>query len=344
MSTIHSLYKDNLEWQAWVEGNLLFTRWGKIGGVYQESTKEIQGVNIGKANQTTDEEQALKRLDTLIRNKIDKGYQYEKTKGLDKPFAMLASSYNPDKVIYPCFCQPKLDGVRCLAQIKGGKVTLYSRNGKVLNFPHLEKELLDLNFEGIIDGELYDDLPFNELISKIKLNANTIKYYIYDYISDEVYSKRLELLTNIKINSNFLYLTPTYRVTSQQEMSDKEADFISRGYEGLMLRLDNEPYKQNKRAKSLMKVKRFMEDEFTIDDVVDGEGKFKGQAIFVCNKGLPTEFTVVLATTEAVRKKIFIEKESYIGKVLTVKHFSPSPIRENQVPRFPIGKSIRDYE
>src|SRR5919201_63760 len=48
----------------------------------------------------------------------------------------------------------KLDGIRCLALVRGGRVTLLSRTRKPLSFPAVSDALGDLREDAIIDGEV----------------------------------------------------------------------------------------------------------------------------------------------------------------------------------------------
>src|SRR5919201_4107899 len=48
----------------------------------------------------------------------------------------------------------KLDGIRCLAFVRGGRVTLLSRTRKPLSFPAVSDALGDLGEDAIIDGEV----------------------------------------------------------------------------------------------------------------------------------------------------------------------------------------------
>jgi hypothetical protein len=75
-----------------------------------------------------------------------------------------------DNVEYPVRCEPKLDGLRCIAVKQDGVVTLFTRNGTVLESSALQsiKETLEkLPYDNIVlDGELLDDdLTWNSTIS-----------------------------------------------------------------------------------------------------------------------------------------------------------------------------------
>src|SRR3954464_8617190 len=52
--------------------------------------------------------------------------------------------------------EDKYDGFRMIAEIRRGKVTLYSRNGKIISHSYIEvaKALEGVKGDGVIDGEL----------------------------------------------------------------------------------------------------------------------------------------------------------------------------------------------
>src|SRR6202012_5589633 len=52
--------------------------------------------------------------------------------------------------------EDKYDGFRMVAEIAGGKVALYSRNGKIISHPYIEvaKALERVKGDAVIDGEL----------------------------------------------------------------------------------------------------------------------------------------------------------------------------------------------
>ena len=145
---------------------------------------------------------------------------------------MLAQTFNPadailvagagskkKKVItFPCFVQPKLDGLRCVSYatcVVGGNdatVALQSRTGAFFTgLPHIAAALrpyLSQHPSVVIDGELYtDQMPFEELAGLIKKKKITdsdverlkkVKYHVYDIydrMNDNMpYSERLGVL------------------------------------------------------------------------------------------------------------------------------------------------------
>lgn len=85
------------------------------------------------------------------------------TKGVNGDFEIV------DPVNYPVRVEAKLDGLRCIAVKHGGEVTLYTRNGTVLDSPGVQhiiravKELPGDNF--VLDGELLSNGNWNDTVT-----------------------------------------------------------------------------------------------------------------------------------------------------------------------------------
>ncbi len=126
-------------WQAETEDNCFRTISGFSDG--QKVTSEwtcCKAKNIGKKNSTTDEQQAHAEVEAMYTKRKDLGY-WEDINQIDTPVyfkPMLAHDYEDykDKITFPIYSQPKLDGVRCIIRADG----MWSRNGKpILSAPHI---------------------------------------------------------------------------------------------------------------------------------------------------------------------------------------------------------------
>ena len=339
-------------------GHIFIAR-GLIDGKRHVTTEVIdKGKNIGKVNATTPVSQAIFNAESKRNKKLDSGYDYTvagsriKFNSLLKP--MLAQSYekHKKKLKYPCYTQPKLDGIRCLARRVGDIVTLYSRKGKVLDLvPHINKALLEvLNDGDCADGELYTyGWDFQKIISAIKkTNENTIgiQYWIYDLPNmknrDEPFHERFSFEKQQKLASivdGCLVPVETPIVTSEENLMMFEDRYIKRGFEGSMARNKDSKYLFGYRSKDLLKVKRFLDDEYEIIGFTHGISIEKECLIFICKTGQGQCFNVRPVGTHDERKIMYKKGNTYIGKLLTVKY---QELSNDGVPRFPVGLHIRE--
>ncbi len=339
-------------------GRIIISR-GLIDGKKASTTELIEsGKNIGKVNETTPVGQAIFNAESKRNKKLDSGYDYtvegSKAKFNDLLKPMLAQSYEKhnNKLKYPCYTQPKLDGIRCLARRVDGVVTLYSRKGKVLDLvPHINKALLDILEDGdCADGELYTyGWDFQKIISAIKkTNENTtgIQYWIYDFPNmknrDEPFNERFTFEKQQKLASivdGCLVPVETPIVTSEENLMMFEDRYIKRGFEGSMARNKDSKYLFGYRSKDLLKVKRFLDEEYKIVGFTHGTSIEKECLIFVCETKDGQEFSVRPTGTHEERKEMYKKGDTYVGKLLTVKY---QELSNDGIPRFPVGLHIRE--
>ena len=317
----------------------------------------LSGKNLGKKNATTAVGQAIFNAESKRNKKLDSGYDYTiegsraKFNNLLKP--MLAQSYDKHKkkLVYPCYAQPKLDGIRCLARRQGDVVTLYSRKGKVLDLvPHINEALLEVLNDGqCADGELYTHgWDFQKIISAIKkTNENTpgIQYHIYDLPDMQDRSipfvKRYNSFARGRIvaASDCLVAVETPLVESEKVLMEYEDQCHNDGYEGIMARNSQSEYLFGYRSKDLLKVKRFLDAEYKIVDFTHGTSIELECCIFICETPEGERFNVRPVGTHEERKVMYKNGASYVGKLLTVKY---QELSNDNVPRFPVGLHIRE--
>ena len=111
-------------WQIFINNNEHYTTTGYIDGVKTQSQPTIcSGKNVGKKNETTPEQQALAEAQAMWTKKVELG-SYESIDDIDTPKffnPMLAHKFEDykDKIEYPVYSQPKLDGIRCIVRADG---------------------------------------------------------------------------------------------------------------------------------------------------------------------------------------------------------------------------------
>jgi DNA ligase-1 len=262
---------------------------------------------------------------------------------------MLAQSYDKygHKIEFPCYGQPKLDGLRCLATKDG----LYSRQGKKFRvLEHIESALervFQYHPAAILDGELYShEIDFQSIISGTKRDESNdltqkIEYHIYDIVDrSKPFSVRINNLHIMLLNSlSCIVHVDTFMIHTKESVAEIHNEVVNDGYEGIMLRNAHGLYTPDKRSYDLQKVKSFNDEEF---EIVGMRADKNNQAVFTCITKDGTEFDVKPQGDDESRKA-YLNRKDLIGKMLTVKFFDYTT-SDNPVPRFPVGIVVRDYE
>jgi len=156
------------------------------------------------------------------------------------------------------------------------------------------------------------------------------------------YENRKNHFNTIIINERDLTLivpVPSIEVNNVKNIDELHDNFVKDGYEGIMIRASNGPYEINKRSKYLQKYKKFMEEEFKIIGFHEGKGDEKGLVIWDCITKEDKPFSVRPKGTAEQRRDLYKNGDKYIGKKLTIIF---QEYHESGIPRFPVGKAIRE--
>lgn len=374
MKTIYKYdTKGNLRsWRMEIDGEKYRTIAGLDGGKQVTSKWTVaKAKNSGRSNATTPEEQAVLEVESKYEHKLTR--EYHETPELAKDGAhffkpMLAQTFKGFELWQESFAQPKLDGMRCIATAQG----LFSRQGKpILGCPHIFEALkpaFDLDPDLILDGELYnhdlkDDFP--KLMSLCKkqdpdaeellASKSMVQYHVYDCPSkgDRKFSTRIAYLNQqiaiveAKLESHEarqefpIWKVDTLAFQGEPEDAKRFTEFhgacIAAGYEGSMLRLDL-PYEQ-KRSKSLLKRKDFIDGEFEVVRLEEGKGNWAGaikSVVCLCGPDRKEFGAGVKGTREYA--------EGLVGKnfqTAKVRYFELTP---DGVPRFGIVLALYEGE
>ena len=388
------IYRDVLNGFATAE-----IEYGQLDGKKQSTSREYtEGKNLGKKNETTPLQQCLSETRRKWQDKMEKeGYslvipnsnsETQKNIVIDtnvtnatetintnnpintiKVFPMLAHTYEPlssknkkSDIVFPCYVQPKLDGLRCICyMVPNGssnepRVMAQSRTGAYFEtVEHICAELRPILLQNpglILDGELYTtELPFEELAGLIKrkkasdtnVNRQCIKYHIYDVVVDGVpYSERHARIVGAISKADkchHLEVVHTQLIHNANEFKQAFGEYVAAGYEGIMLRNVDGMYRQNYRSHDLQKYKEFVESEYPIVGFKEADGRDKGTVVWVCATDECRQFSVRPRGTQEQRRQWFQDGPQHVGKLLTVIY---QELSELNVPRFPVGKAIRD--
>lgn len=191
---------------------------------------------------------------------------------------MLARTLGPKFSHFPCWIQPKLNGVRCLYQAG----VFQSRDEKIFHpevLQHIHDELnalRDMLGPNILDGELYvHGWKLQRINAAIAVNRQSptedsgmVQYHIFDTVSTDLFSKRRPLIPD----TQYVRYVPTFLAEDRTQIERCFRACITYGYEGVILRPDG-PYEPDKRSHYLWKYKEWETGDFLCDGWTRGEGK-----------------------------------------------------------------------
>lgn len=366
-SPIYSRGSDNVTIRYWnfeVDGPRWRGHYGIVNGKDAVSGwSTAKPTNVGKANERDSAAQAHFEAVAEERKKLDREYRVLVEDLGEVPDAvMLAADYTKIKKplrFDPHYvaCQPKLDGIRLIASVKGG----YSREFQPFGEPvdHIKEALapiFDKYPDVVFDGELYNHTlhaDFNKLSSVIRKKTLTaqerfdtrrlLEYHIYDMPSVVGgfggRNATLEMIFNqFDLSLDPLVMVPTVFPATLAELDDAYAAWLAEGYEGQMVRLD-EPYGFGVRSPSLLKRKQFVTEEFEVTRIIEGNGNWAGYAKaveFRMSNGALTESGELpkcgLRGDQNFARELLARDPP--PKIVTVRHLGLTP---GGVPRGPVA-------
>lgn len=314
-----------------------------------EHRKTATSKNIGKINETTPAEQAILEVESTIESKLKEGYflTVQEAESTEVILPMLAKVFEKEKHKIDwgyAFAQYKFDGMRCLAFIEDGNVTLMSRKGReITTMPHIVEALKDLP-NCILDGELYckEFGSFQNQMKAIKKYTKElsplVEYHVYDIVKDKPYLTRYRIIFNLLQNlDKRINLVTSWNISSEKELIDFHKRAIKEGYEGSMVRWGAQGYEINKRSSSLLKYKDFLDMQLCIKDIIPSKQRPTwGQPIFELNG---QEFSSGMKFSIEEKEDLLLNKEKYIGKLAELRYFELS---DEGVPRFPVCVGFRE--
>lgn len=342
--------------------------YGQSNGVLQTTARDItEGKNKNKKSETTPIQQAILEAQSLLRQKMEQhGYRESENDDDDETndipiLPMLAENYKHrgSHITFPCFAQPKLDGVRCLAhRDSNGTIQLMSRMGKPFFFlDHIRRGVSDLALDNTVylDGELFTQQgTFQDITSICKQtktphsHESAILFHVFDFFDKArphlTFAERLCLLEKMTFQTP-IQLVLTEPLNAADDISQTLSVYVAQQYEGIILRNAAGIYACNQRSACLQKYKEFQDAEFRIVGFEESKGRASGMIIYVCEYTTKQDtkdvFRVCRRGTHKERTQWFQEGPDHIGKMLTVRFQKYS---DNGAPIFPVGVGIRDYE
>ena len=216
----------------------------------------------------------------------------------------------------------------------------------------------------ILDGEIYKFGWNLNVISGICRSQKTVEdgkdleFYWYD-IADlnlsftdrfklmQEWSKELKLtefdperhLPEDKLHIQFL---PQQSITGFDNMKQLHDQFVSEGWEGLVVRQAKSKYKPGSRSNDWIKIKIYIDAEYPIVGLT--EGLREEDMCFLLETPNGQTFNCKPMGDREQKHWYHEHIDELIGKQLTIKYFEMSGVEGSEVPQQPIGIAIRDYE
>lgn len=331
----------------------------------------------GKAKRTL-EEQAELEYNSNLKKYLNKGYKDYKTIS-DEDFEKVSDSFlkenigevvtdtnnvpKPMKAIMSSkisiksfekdwLCSRKLDGVRCMIFKRDGVIRTASRGG--LNYDVSTKHIrenpdvikfFEKNPDVILDGELYHHgISLQRLsgIAKLKTWSNRcliLEYWIYDYVSKDVFSKRHEQLMEWKEQYPEMTIIDHTLKNGWTDIKREHDRYCSEGFEGLVMRSPKKEYGPDKRsAMYMVKLKEYQDDEFEVVGYNEGFRPIVDMC-FTCITKDGKKFDAKPIGDKILKQYYIDNMNDLIGKKGTVKFFNYS---DSGVPTQPTFKCFRD--
>jgi len=270
---------------------------------------------------------------------------------------------------YPVLISPKLDGIRA---VKRGGVIL-SRKLKPIRNRHVQQLFADLPDN--LDGELIVGDPcapgWFQGTAEGVMSADgepAVRFYAFDYIiPDAPFYWRFAKLGQCASTARFLGLVnfeivPHAQAADATAVRELEERYVSQGYEGVMIRSLNGPYKFGRstfKEGTLLKLKRWQDAEYEVigfleqnhneneletdergyakrskaKDGLVGAGKV-GKVLVRSVENHGHVGKVGNGFTDAERIDMWQNQDRYMGRVMTVKFQGFTPYMELRFPSF----------
>lgn len=289
-------------------------------------TTEVSNKGTRKSNRVPIDEAKIYDIDKILdsvhnqSNKVGEGFA-----------CMLANNYDGSQEIDGWLMSEKLDGVRCIWD--GSK--MYSRANNRFFPPEFFTK--DMPKDIVLDGELFLDRgKFRDTISIVKKKTphdgwKQIKYVVFDAPNVKgTFTERLKAIEkSLKDNkSPYIKLHEQENCVNSKALDKRMDEVIALKGEGMIVRDPNSLY-ENRRAKTMLKVKRFLDAEATVIAHIKGTGRISnimGAIQVRTDDGV--EFKIGSGFDDSERRK-----PPKIGSRVTYRYFEIS--KDSKKPRFP---------
>lgn len=292
--------------------------------------------------------------------------------GIKKP--MLAGKCeDPARLKFPTLATPKIDGIRCLIISENGWRKAVSRNFKPIPNNYIRNWLQE-NCPVGFDGELIvTNGTFQQTSSAVMSRDGepNFSYLVFDWVHEnpeDCYQERTWDIANYgPICSKISYVLPKL-ITGLEELEEFEQECLAQGFEGVMVRDPEGPYKFGRstpREGWLLKIKRFEDHEAVVvgftqrmhnanEATLDELGRTKRSShkankvptgmlgtLVVRDLDTDVQFEVGTGFDDKTRVYLWETKLLHLGRVIKYKS-QPTGVKDK--PRFPVFLGFRTPE
>ena len=253
----------------------------------------------------------------------------------DKPDLFLLKTYDETKSVVGWVMSEKLDGIRGFWDGK----QLLTRSGQKIAVP----DWFIIHYPPFsIDGELWTKrADFEEIGSIVRRKIPDERWRKITHQIFEVPDQQGGLLDRLAILRDYLKtqanspirIIKQYPINQQNQVKRFLQDVTHKGGEGVVVRDPNTAY-QTGRLNSALKVKKYLDMECVVENIVPGKGKYVGKmGSLLCKtkKGM-------LVKVGSGFRDIQRENPPPIGTVITFKYFG---LTKKGKPKYPVFLRIR---
>ncbi len=280
-------------------------------------------------------------------------------------------------IVFPVFASPKIDGIR--AMNVNGK--LLSRSMKPIPNAAI-RDILEQLLPPGADGEISYGDTFHDctsmVMSRCKAPEKPLTFYWFDYVRislDTPYVERMrdmrEAFDNMQHRLENLEEIVTIRplfpvpIHEQKELDEFEQKCLDDGFEGVMVRSFDGPYKEGRstlREGYLLKIKRFMDAEAVsigFEEMMHNNNEVTTDAFgnakrsshmanksasgmlgsFIVKNADGTVFNVGSGLTAEQRREFWNERDTLLGQLIKFKYIE---VGTKNAPRHPVFVGLRN--
>lgn len=257
---------------------------------------------------------------------------------------MLAATPSGHGYRFPVLATPKIDGFRV---IKTGGRALTRSMRPVMN--EYVRRWIETHLPDGVDGEVTVGGTFHSAQSELAKRDGTpdFRLWLFDYVPDGIlarpYHLRAAMLAAEVTSSDRVTVLPVTRIENQAQLDAYEARTLAEGFEGIMLRDPDGPYKCGRSTEEegfLLKVKAFGDAEATVIGTFARSDAPQHLGGFVCiSNGREFRVGYLHTVTGDSEAKAWRQRGSYVGRTL---RYTYQPHGTHEAPRHPVFAGFRE--